>query len=136
MGRHSRGSIGSGLDPASDRAIAWVRDVTALAERLAADDVHVERPTVDYSSALWPMEVRGGSAKDRRYVEQPSSDYQVKRFQLFWSSRDQELIVSTAMAGVLSVVENWRREFVEPCESFGQSLQLAERLARSLVAEA
>jgi hypothetical protein len=128
VGRHSERVSRTVLEPSPERAIRWVRDLAALAERLAARGVFVSRLDVDYSSALWQVEVHNGAAEDSRTTALSSSSYQVERFRLFWSSHDQELILSTASVGVLSSVDNWARQLVEVCESFDESLARTEQL--------
>jgi len=120
--------VGASKEPAPDRAIRMIRDVTGLAERLASQGVFVARLDVDYSSALWQLEVRDGAAEDARRAAPSSSELKVERFRFFWSSRDQELILSISYAGVLSSNDKVVRRSVLACESLEESLRLTEQL--------
>jgi len=109
------------MDNPVERALAYVRSLAALAERLAKHDIVVRRLHCDWSSfGSWTVEASSGdgeakrsSAIQRRAFSEPGAEV----FRVIWDGKDYQLAMASTPTTVISMLNQWRELEVRSCDS-------------------
>lgn len=113
-----------------DRALAYVRSLAAMVERLAGRDIVVRRLHCDWAAfGSWtveasssPGELRRSAAIDQRAFNEPGPDV----FRVIWDGKDHELTMASTPTTVITMLNQWRQLDSRPCVSHEDALDLAE----------
>ena len=117
------------MDNPVERALAYVRSLTALAEQLAKHDIVVRRLHCDWSSfGSWSVEASSGdgeakrsSAIQRRAFSEPGTEV----FRVTWDGKDHQAALAATPTTVISMLNQWRGLETRPCDSHEGALILA-----------
>jgi hypothetical protein len=117
------------MDNPVERALAYVRSLAALAERLARHDIVVRRLHCDWSSfGSWTIEASsgGGEAKrslaiQRRAFSEPGAEV----FRVIWDGKDHHVAMASTPTTVISMLNQWRGLEARSCDSHEGALVLA-----------
>ena len=148
---HSGHSVGGGklqfqrtlwcvMESPPEKALAYVRSLTALAERLARQNIVVRRLHCDWAAfGSWTVEASSGdgearrsSAIQRRAFSEPGADV----FRVIWDGKDRQLDMASTPTTVISMLNQWRGIEARSCDSCEAAIVLAyewltDRLASS-----
>lgn len=126
------------MDSPAEKALAYVRSLTAFAERLARQDIVVRRLHCDWAAfGSWTVEASNGndearssSAIKRRAFSEPGAVV----FRVIWDGKDRHLDMASTPTTVISMLNQWRGIEAQSCDSHEGALVLAyewltERLA-------
>jgi hypothetical protein len=117
------------MDSPVESALAYIRSLAALAERLAKHDIVVRRLHCDWSSfGSWTIEASSGdgeakrsSAIQRRAFSEPGPEV----FRLIWDGKDHQVAMASTPTTVVSMLNQWRGLEARSSDSHQGALVLA-----------
>jgi hypothetical protein len=116
-------------DTPTERALAYLRSLATLAERLAKRDIVVRRLDCGWSSfGSWVVEASRGDdevkrslAVRRRAFSEPGPEV----FRVTWDGREHLVAMASTPTIAISMLNRWRKLDEKSCESHDDALTVA-----------
>jgi hypothetical protein len=113
----------------------FVRQLSALAERLAAQDFVVARLDCEWASfGSWSLEVQRGQAADKYHAALLKEDWNARGpdvVRFTWDGRERLLTIETAPTPPLSSAGPFKRVAHNSCENLAEAVRVAEEYVTS-----
>jgi hypothetical protein len=117
------------MDSPVEKALAYVRSLAALAERLAKQDIVVRRLHCDWAAfGSWTVEASSGDDEAKRssaIQRRAFSESGAEVFRVSWDGKDRQLDMASTPTTVISMLNQWRGIEARSCDSYEAAIILA-----------
>jgi hypothetical protein len=117
------------MDGPAEKAVAYVRSLAALAERLSKQDIVVRRLHRDWAAfGSWTVEASSGDGEANRSSAIQSRAFSgpgAEVFRVIWDGKDRQLDMASTPTTVISMLNQWRGIESRFCDSHEAAIILA-----------